>query len=411
MADRSRTYLSTDWSIQTFVPEAGSFILNFSQLNGSDVLGTTAGSYQTVEAGITSVTLTEGSEPNDGLIFNLQPTNLVASLRFTDFQMSDINNFYVGAGVRLLLENENTYADATYGTKTPMFIGVIDSVNVDLVPGEDFAQLTFTANYFTAELNSLVNVYKSTTSSRLASINAALGDITNAEYSGWPVSPSYNYATNTYENKTYGEFLADLIATDVSVPQLSFYVRNANEATGAMTYDFSPVMHYNKTGTSLKTFTGADLSDIVLGWSGQNAPTGVTLSLYSNDTIVYQYGTGTSVTDANTRSLTANVDVKDLTQLTAVGQTYLSMTQAFAPISITTETATQYQSITFREQDDYFISGNKCWVVPTTLFDIGDTVTIDVTEHGINQDMLIVGRTLEVTPDNWLTSYNLWKGL
>lgn len=412
MADRSRTYLSTDWSIQTFVPEAGSFILNFSELDGSDVLGTTSGSYETLHAGIVSLSLTEGGTPNSGLIFELLPTTLVATLQFTDFQMSDVNKFYVGAGVRLLLENENTYADATYGNSTPVFIGVIDGVNVDLVPGQDFAQLTFTANYFTAELNSLVTVYKSTTSTRLASLNSGLGEITNVEYAlDWPVSPTYNYATNTNETKTYGEFIADLIAGDVSVPQLSFYVRNANEATGAMTYDFSPVMHYNKVGTSLKTFTGSDLSDIVVGWSGQDAPTGVTLYLYSNDTIIYQYGSSDSITDGNTRSLTSTVDVKDLTQLTAVGQTYLSMTPEFSPISITTETATQYQTITFREQDDYFISGNKCWVLPTTLFNIGDTITVDVTEHGINQDMIITGRTLEVSPDNWMTTYNLWKGL
>jgi len=174
-----------------------------------------------------------------------------------------------------------------------------------------------------------------------------------------------------------------------------------------MIYDFSPVMHYNKTGTSLKTFTGSDLSNILLGWSGQDAPTGVTISLYSNETITYQYGTGTSVTDANTRTLFATIDVKDLAQMQTIGQNMISMTQAFRPIEITTITATNNQNITYRELDQ--LSQSR-WFYPVNLVNVNSVNTITFDNLSETVTCIVTGRTLEITPDNWTTTYQLWKG-
>ena len=39
MATTSRTYLASDWQVWTYEPVAGKFRLDFSALNGSDVLG------------------------------------------------------------------------------------------------------------------------------------------------------------------------------------------------------------------------------------------------------------------------------------------------------------------------------------------------------------------------------------
>jgi hypothetical protein len=45
------------------------------------------------------------------------------------------------------------------------------------------------------------------------------------------------------------------------------------------------------------------------------------------------------------------------------------------------------------------------------LAQVGDTVAIDLPDQGFsNVPMLVTGRTMEITPDNWTTTYNLWKG-
>jgi hypothetical protein len=48
---------------------------------------------------------------------------------------------------------------------------------------------------------------------------------------------------------------------------------------------------------------------------------------------------------------------------------------------------------------------------PTNLYFVGDTITIDLPELGVDEvDMIITGRDIEVTPDYWKTTYTLWKG-
>jgi hypothetical protein len=398
MATSSRTYNASDWSIWTYVPEPGAFLLDFSQLNGPDVLGTTGGSMQIVDADIASVNLTSGSEVDQGIFLPITPMIMQASLSIKNFTATDANKFYVGTDIWLTLDNESGYSEPNFGLTTPFFIGRIRDFNVDVRPGEDFATINLSCSSdLEDDLNTLVPVTTSTTLSKtLQVINYAadagirLSPI-NFQSSAYSI---YNFATTRTEVKSYGDWLQDIYTCDMTMgydsvtPELGPWLWGANAALSTV-------------GPPVKTFGDEDISDVVFGWSGVGSPTGVNLTNYFNSDLVYQFG-GSSNSQNFTYS--ATIDVKDINEMSAVGQKMLSMNKAFRPIEVATETARTYQQITFDDRYGVFY-------YPTNLAQVGDTVAIDLPDQGFsNVPMLVTGRIMEITPDTWTTTYNLWKG-
>ena len=398
MATTSRTYNASDWSIWTYVPEPGAFLLDFSQLNGPDVLGTTGGSMQIVDADIASVSLTSGSEVDQGIFLPITPMIMQASLSIKNFTATDANKFYVGTDVWLTLNNEETTPDPDFGLTTPFFIGRIRDFSVDVMPGEDFASinLSCTSN-LEDDLNTLIAVTTDTTLSKtLLVVNYAaeagirLSPI-NFQSSAYSV---YNFATSRREVKSYGDWLQDIYTCDMTIgydsvtPIGGIWLWGANAAISTI-------------GTPVKTFSDEDVSNVLFGWSGFGSPTGVNLTNYFNSAIVYQFG-GSS--NSQNFTYTATIDVKDMTQMSTVGKKMLSMNNAFKPVEVSIETARTYQPITFDDRYGVFY-------YPSNLAQVGDTVAIDLPDQGFtNVPMLVTGRTIEITPDNWTTTYNLWKG-
>jgi hypothetical protein len=398
MATISRTYNASDWSIWTYVPEPGSFVLDFSQLNGSDVLGTTGGSMQILDTDISSVTLTSGSEVDQGIFLPITPMIMQASLSVKNFTATDANKFYVGTDIWLTLDNESGYSEPNFDLTTPFFIGRIRDFSVDVMPGEDFSIVNLSCSSdLEDDLNTLVPVTTDTvTSKSLAVVNAAstagirLSPI-NFQSSAYSI---YNFATSRREVKSYGDWLQDIYTCDMTMgfdsvtPVSGSWLWGANAALSTV-------------GTPVKTFGDVDVSNVVFGWSGVGSPTGVNLTNYFNSELIYQFG-GSS--DSQNFTYSATIDVKDITQMSAVGQKMLSMNKAFRPVEVATETARTYQQITFDDRYGVFF-------YPTNLAQVGDTVAIDLPNQGFsNVPMLVTGRTIEITPDTWTTTYNLWKG-
>jgi hypothetical protein len=398
MATTSRTYNASDWSIWTYVPEPGAFLLDFSQLNGPDVLGTTGGSMQIVDADIASVSLTSGSEVDQGIFLPITPMIMQASLSIKNFTATDANKFYVGTDLWLTLDNESGYSDPDFGSTTPFFIGRIRDFSVDVMPGEDFATINLSCSSdLEDDLNTLIAVTTGTTLSK------TLWVVNYASEAGIRLSPInfqssaysvYNFATSRREVKSYGDWLQDIYICDMTMgydsvtPEIGPWLWGANAALSIV-------------GTPVKTFGDEDISDVVFGWSGVGSPTGVNLTNYFDNELVYQFG-GSSNSQNFTYS--ATIDVKDITQMAAVGQKMLSMNKAFRPVEVATETARTYQEITFDDRYGVFY-------YPTNLAQVGDTVAIDLPDQGFsNVPMLVTGRIMEITPDTWTTTYNLWKG-
>jgi hypothetical protein len=397
MATTSRTYNASDWSIWTYVPEPGAFLLDFSQLNGPDVLGTTGGSMQIVDADIASVSLTSGSEVDQGIFLSITPMIMQASLSIKNFTATDANKFYVGTDVWLTLDNESGYSDPNFGLTTPFFIGRIRDFAIDVRPGEDFATINLSCSSdLEDDLNTLIAVTTDTILSKtLQVVNYAaeagirLSPI-NFQSSAYSV---YNFATSRREVKSYGDWLQDIYTCDMTM--------GFDSVTPEFGWRWGANAALSTVGTPVKTFGDEDISDVVFGWSGAGSPTGVTLTNYFDNALVYQFG-GSSNSQNFTYS--ATIDVKDITQMAAVGQKMLSMNKAFRPVEVATETARTYQEITFDDRYGVFF-------YPANLAQVGDTVAIDLPDQGFsNVPMLVTGRTMEITPDNWTTTYNLWKG-
>jgi hypothetical protein len=398
MATSSRTYNASDWSIWTYVPEPGAFLLDFSQLNGPDVLGTTGGSMQIVDADISSVTLTSGSEVDQGIFLPITPMIMQASLSIKNFTADDANKFYVGTDIWLTLNNEETTPDPDFDLTTPFFIGRIRDFAVDVIPGEDFSivNLSCTSD-LEDDLNTFIPVTTDTVTFKsflvlnyAAEAGIRLSPI-NFQSSAYSV---YNFATARKEVKSYGDWLQDIYTCDMTM--------GFDSVTPEFGWLWGANAALSTVGTPVKTFGDEDISNVVFGWSGAGSPTGVNLTNYFDNEIVYQFG-GSS----NSQNFTYNatIDVKDINQMSAVGQKMLSMNKAFRPVEVSIETARTYQEITF---DDRYLGS---YYYPTNLAQVGDTVAIDLPDQGFsNVPMLVTGRIMEITPDNWTTTYNLWKG-
>jgi hypothetical protein len=398
MSERSRIYKSTDWSIWTYVPEADSFILDFSNLNGTDVLGSTGGGLEPLDSQITNVSLTEGGPPTDGTFFELVPMQLNAELTIRDFNISESRKFINGTTIALTLKNESDIDDPIYGFNTPHFIGRIRSFSVNIMPGEDFATVSLNAtSKLEDDLNVLMGVEKSTIYYKpevLEPYLEALGIVFEGPY-------KYHYASNTFEEKTVGEWISEILSTAATF-SYDAVQRNADDV-------WINIIALGTSDTALldKTqFNDENISQINLDWNFSTAPTGVTLSLYEDSEINYVFGS-TSQSGNGTFNYSATPDVRDLSELIEVGQFILTRKpNSYGPVELTHETAREYQEISFSDRIN-----DPDYLYPTNLALLGETTVVNLVSKGIiDYRTIITGRTMEITPDNWVTTYNLWKG-
>lgn len=395
MAERTRIYKATDWQIWTYVPEPGSFVLDFSKLDGPDVLGTTGGSLQILDAEIASLSIVDGAEVSQGFLSELNPTQMQASLSIKNFTATDANAFFLGTDVAVTYKNESDINDAVYGYNTPVFIGRLRSFQVEVMPGADFSNISLSASSKTEDdVNILMGIQRNSTSGKENLITAAAADL-----GVLIVSPGslYNFKNNQYEVKTIGEWFTDLQLCNMNVV-CDFL--NRNPATGVWNKFIFGVPA--EIETPQVVFDESSISDVIFDWSGAGAPTGVSLTNYFQPELVYTYGISNQQSNGIVNYF-ATVDLKDITEMTEVGQKMVSMNKAFRPVTVTTLTAYSNQEITFSDVDSH--------LYPSNLASIPKTVSIDLPSQGFDEvPMIVTGRTLEITPDTWTTTYNLWKG-
>jgi hypothetical protein len=411
MANRTMVYKPSNWNLYIFQPESGSFVLNFSQLDGIDVLGTNSG-FMSPIFGFTQITLSEGGEVSQGLFPQLSLPTLNVTLQIKNFEIGRIRDFYIGKEIRLSLTHPPGYNDSVYGDQTPIFFGIIDGFDVQLIPGENYSSVTLSASSkLQSMLNSLLAITKATTPDRgtimQTSSSAAGFNQTGKIFSA---SSRYNFANTVTETKPIGEWLNELVLSDFLVP----YVQNdpiafiSNGFNFDIDYDDQLIFSFgNRTAPELLSFGSNEIIECDLNWSGLDAPNSLKLINYANDTIVYNYSK--PIDDSNqVVTYESTLDVKDLTQLTEIGNKMAGFEMSYEPVSITVLNAVPYQNLSFRN-DVY--SGWDYWNYPERLANVGNLIEIDLPQFGIdNRQMIVTGRTLQITSDNWTTTYNLWKG-
>lgn len=386
----TRTYHPSDWNLWTFVPQANSFVLDFSVLDGTDTLGTSAGAMTQSTAAIERFTLTEGTQTANGIFNDLTPNTLSISLRFKDFTVAEMDNYLIGQRVWLTLDNDGATNNPLIGYQNIYFDGYINSSNTTADPESDF---------ITLDLECVSNSQKDS-----ATLVTIVRDNTQE------MGSQINNAVTTYGIKTYLRGSMTLggaryhFANGTRTTTLGDWLRNYHVAHQRLVYDSVgynlTISDYDASWREISniindtaTLTDAEITGCELGWIGADSPTSVDLTLYS-DNSQYQYGT-TNNNFIGSFNYTDTIDVKDSTELAAVGQTMLNIPKSYGITSLSTQTACIYQPITFSSGLLFNISN------------IGDVMTITLDKYGINKQMLVTGRTFEVDTTNWITTYQV----
>jgi hypothetical protein len=420
MADRTRVFKSSDWSVWVSQPETGSFILDFSELNSADILGTTGNTFSAVDLSLASILLTEGSQITQGIFHTIQPSSLMVVFNTKDFHSNLASKFLTGSSIELRLKNENT---TSLLDQTVYFMGYIDSADATIAPGADYASITVSATSKTSvTMNKLVSITKNTTSEKGVILLAALssyGLVTNTDVN--------HFANTATEEKPIGEWLADSLISGIYYPtQVGYfggmfkeYITNkVSETFDGLTYTqyndytqaFDIVQSYNPQSGGTQ-FNEDNTNNIEFGWSGAGSPTGVSLSLTSNTATTYKKNAA-STSQPGQFTYTSALDVKDSTELTNIGNQLISMTQKYLPIQITSVYAYDNQNISFTQQD-YTIHGGltfSAWFKPKNEPIMGQQISLEYPTYGISDVVLVTGKTHEITPDYWQITYDLWKG-
>jgi hypothetical protein len=418
MAARTQTYETTDWQIWTYVPLAGSFVLDFSMLNGSDTLGATDGSIVVQDVQITSLVINEGSPVSQGIFPEITPASMSCNLIVSNFTSSVSKNYLIGTPIWVTLKNAETYDDTVYGKNTPYFMGRIRSFNVQVTPGSNIASIDLEATSQTQDdLNVLMTILKDNSVYKTAAISAA------ADALGIPTlyKDSYNHfggtALGAYETKSYGDYLADMVLCDLNVVRDDVTPVDVVVGATSRTFIYNTGVKTTHFGIStlplIYTYDDDSISNMTMDWDGAGSPTGVTLTNYFDSNIVYQYGSTSSDASGGAVIYVGTVDLLDLTEMKGFADLALFYNKTFAPISITTVTARNFQDLTFRE-DTVYTSGFSpvsAWLYPENLLRVGDHLQVNMPTYGFtNYDAIVVGRSIEVSNDFVLTTYNLWKG-
>jgi hypothetical protein len=402
MTDQTRIYQTSDWKVWTETPASGAFVLDVSKLNGPDLLGSSASTpYRQLDVGISSITISDGCtmewlDPSIGF-----PTASVSFL-YEEYDLQILKELFLGKRIAITLANAQTTADVVWGFNTPIFLGLIDNVAIDLVPGQDLVNVSLTASTYNAQYLNFQQPFSKLIGSDKGSALDALLDAPNFRCS---LSSNYLYGKTENVEDTIGSYLLDLMQTNTMPPSYFAYI--AYNSSGSLTaYAYDNALQINTTTAAKtygQTYDSSMMFDIELGWNGLNAPTSIELTKSTNTSVVYKYSDDTAT---NQTFFNASLDVYDLGELTSIAQTMLSFEKEFVPIRISTITARNNQELIF-DQNTF----GTAWIYPKYLDFTGAWITLELPEYGFDsKEMRITGRTIEVTPETFTTTYDLWKG-
>jgi len=412
MATTSRTYKPTDWQVWAYTPVAGKFRLNFSALNGSDVLGgaTDTGSIQVLDLAINSIQMQDGQLPNQSVFSSFEPGTLSVSAQLLTYDATLVKELYNGKLIFLTLKNEAVNSHPTFGQNTVFFIGQIDSLDISVDPIDRVTNLTFTAvDVASAAMNYPITI--TTNVSKAYNVSNSIAQaVARGEMSQYiDASALLGILGATFENiatvtKTMGEWMADYVAGEVAIlyPTFDFYYDGSNWVVRRALVG-STVATTSTSG--LESFVDSQTIGLVVSQDGANVPTAFDLS---NSSASYSYGTTTASTLSNPTIYSASIDVPT-SFLPTIANKILEYTQKIQPTEITISTATTNKPIVFDNARPTFAND---YYLPKRLYRVGQEVrSIPGYLGGGTFYHRIVGISHTITPDYWQTTYQLLKGL
>ena len=408
MATTSRTYLSTDWKIWTYKPVSGAFRLDFSLLDGSDVLGSTNGTIDVLDLDINSISITDGSLPSQSIFGQLEPATANISASYSGWSESVIKELYPGKFLAITLKNESATDIDLFGKNSVYFIGNISFSNFEIDPINNITTFNIEAqDIFSAALNQSIEVQRSTASTKAAQILLAINSKPELFDSrivfGSDIDMTAQFESSSLESRSLGQWLDDLIATYVSIPECQ-YALNGTTLERRVTFQ---ALHAKPT--SGIQITDNDVLAITMATDGADIPTSFNLS---NSTTSYNNAiSGNSILTLPV-NYSSFIDVNGVSQLEQIATKITSYAPQLSPVQITVNTATPYQSITF---DNSQPQSGGIYYYPERSYANGTNLDIyldyfatgGVTPHYYTK---IVGQNHQITPDYWQTTYYLMKG-
>lgn len=404
MATRSRTYLPTDWQLWSYTPVAGKFRLDFSALNGSDVLGAVGdvGSIQVFDLDIAQINLDDGQRPEQSVFSSVNPGTMALSAQLKTWDETTVKELYNGKQVFLTLKNEATNLHPIFGKAAVFFIGNIDSLDIQLDPINSITNLTITATDVSATALNVPLVFSKTNIGKDIDIEQAFLDAKAAKLINSYLSLDLTGMLSTYENTgqitaSFGEILNDFIASDVAIWLPSYSQAYSGSYTLERRLNIKTI---STTSTSGQLIPESIISNIAVGQDGANVPTSFDIG---NSTSTYTYGLQSASIASNPVVYTATIDVPTAF-LPTIAAKILSYTQKIQPLEVSVRSAQSFQTIVFDNG-----SGDYIW--PQYVWQNGSEVKTTPSFTGGTYYHTIVGTSHRITPDDWQTTYQLWKGL
>jgi len=321
-----------------------------------------------------------------------------------------IKELYNGKQIFLTLKNEADNSHPTFGKNTVFFIGQIDFLDITVDPINQVTNLTITAtDVSSAAMNYPITITKSTTTGKAAQITSAFETARTAGQ----ISPYLSFAfygflgavyeANVADTKSFGEWISDYLTSEVAVFFPGYFT---NYGGGVWDVNRSLQAYTIAANSELgETIPESMISNLTVTQDGANVPTAFDLS---NSAASYSIGTNTANTMSNPTIYSSQIDVPT-SFLPTIANKILEYTNNIQPTEITVLTARAFQPIVFDNSrslygTDYFFpkyywrNGQEVKTIPTFL----DANTY---YHQV------VGTTHTITPDDWQTTYQLWKGL
>lgn len=402
----SRTYKASDWSIWLYYAWSGRFRLDYSVLNGPETLSLDEGFMEKLAIGtptsgftINNFSITESMMPTQSVISGVQGSTAQIEIEVRNAQKDYLDFFYVGRRIDITLNNGGT-STGIWGMATPYFIGKIDSVSISVDPQTKLAHVSLSAtDDLTAALNTQITINKSTSSPKYSQINSAVDRAMAIpgyfpeyfSFSGVWDTINATYSTSGIETKTLGEWLDDWAFSNAG---LAFY---SNFILGGNSIDQMVPSFWQQIPKS-------KIYDVTLGVDGADRPTAFSISTPSGATVTYGDSASNQLTGAILYSATS--DTPTATISTAI-QALLNYRARFSPTSV--QVMNYYQNHTINFTPSY--TGEMYW--PDNVYQIGSDINFDIGIPGFSLDdtkTTIMGVTHNVNPDEWTTTYELWKG-
>ena len=410
MATTSRTYLASDWQVWTYEPVAGKFRLDFSALNGSDVLGAVGdlGGMAVLDLDIAEINIQDGERPTQSVFGIVSPGTCDILASTTGWDKALVQELYPGKSLAITLKNQASIDIDIFGRNSVYFLGVISGSTFTIDPINRVTTFNIQGlDILGMALNQSLELTRSTAGTKSSILNAALTANSNLFDSHLDIVTNgdltVNYESSSTETRSLGSWLEDWIQSLLGIPA-TYYAYQLGNLEKVVSLN---PLHVQPTSGS--QITGDVITNLSMETDGADVPTSFNLS---NSTLSYSFGTS----EANILSLpsqyTATLDVNGAGQLSQISDRIRTYIPRLSPTEITVRTATTYQPIVFdttqAQSGGQYYYPNNWWANGTDV-----NIYLDYLATGgvtPNYYTKIVGQSHEITPDLWQTTYQLLKG-